>query len=89
MFVKEFLPKYPNSSFRMMTPGGYVNLTLDQAKGLLSGECVKAHPGDPEHAIELDVEELLLESVESVNWENNICYMMTGYLKDADREGKG
>lgn len=86
MLVKEFLPKYPNSSFRMMTPGGYVNLTPDQAKGLLSGECVKAHPGNPKFAIELDAEELLQESVESVNWENNICYMMTGYPEETEQE---
>lgn len=86
MLVKEFLPKYPNSSFRMMTPGGYVDLTPDQAKGLLSGECVKAHPGDPNHAIELDAEELLLEPVESVDWENDICYMMTGYPGETEQE---
>lgn len=86
MLVKEFLPKYPNSSFRMMTPGGYVDLTPDQAKGILSGECVKAHPGNPKHAIELDAEELLQESVESVNWENDICYMMTGYLEETEPE---
>lgn len=86
MLVKEFLPKYPNSSFQMMTPGGYVNLTPDQAKGLLSGECVKAHPGNPKFAIELDAEELLLESEESFNWENNICYMMTGYPKETEQE---
>ena len=89
MLVKEFLPKYPNSSFRMMTPGGYVGLTPDQAKGLLSGECVKAHPGNPKFAIELDAEELLLEPVESVNWEDEICYMMTRYPEETEQEKSG
>lgn len=86
MLVKEFLPKYPNSSFRMMTPGGYVDLTPDQARGLLSGNRVKSHPGNPKYAIELDAEELLRESVESVNWKDNICYMMTGYPEETEPE---
>lgn len=79
MLVKEFIQKYPDSSFRMMTPGGYVDLTPEQAKGLLAGERVKAHPGDPECSMELDAEELLWEPVESTNWEGNICHMITGY----------
>lgn len=89
MLVKAFIQKHPDSSFRMMTPGGFVDLTPDQAKGLLAGERVKAHPGEPECSMELDAEELLREPVESVNWEGNICHMMTGYPEDADREENG
>ncbi len=31
MLVRNFLGKYPDSSFHMMTPGGYVDLILEQS----------------------------------------------------------
>lgn len=87
MLVRNFLEKYPDSGFHMMTPCGYVDLTPEQAKGLLSGEGVKAHPGTPEYGVEMEAEELLSQKVENVRWENGACYMMTGYL--AAQEGQG
>ncbi len=87
MLVRKFLEKYPDSAFHMMTPGGYVDLTPEQAKGLLNGEGVKAHPGNPEYGVGMEAEELLSQKVENVRWENGACYMMTGY--QTAQEGQG
>ena len=37
MNVREFIKKYPENDFDMMTPGGFVYLTAEQAKELLAG----------------------------------------------------
>lgn len=78
MLLREFMKKYPDDSFDMMTPGGYVFLTPEQAKGLLDGKSVMAHPGDPACAMTVDAEELLSEPVESARWENHVCHMLMG-----------
>lgn len=89
MLVEDFIRKYPDSSFRMMTPGGFVELTPEQANALLAGERVRAQPGDSECAMEIDARELLQESVESVNWENGVCHMMTGSPQEPEQEERG
>ena len=86
MLVRKFLEKYPNSGFHMMTPGGFVDLTPEQAKALLSGEGVKAHPGVAGCDVEVEAEELLNEKVHSVNWKDGAYYLMTDY---ASREEQG
>lgn len=88
MLVRNFLEKYPDRSFHMMTPGGYVDLTPEQAKGLLRGECVKAHPGTPEYGVEMEAEEILSQKVENVRWENGTCYMMTDYRTAQEEQGE-
>lgn len=60
MLVKDFLKKYPNDNFQMMTPGGYVDLSPQQAKELLAGKPVAAHPGESGCKMMLDAEELLM-----------------------------
>lgn len=37
MTVREFIIKYPEDTFDMMTPGGFVFLTPEQTKSLLTG----------------------------------------------------
>lgn len=78
MLLKDFIRKNPNDSFDMMTPGGFVFLTPEQAKDLLAGKSVMGHPGDPAYAMRIDAEELLCQPVESAHWENHVCHMMTG-----------
>ena len=78
MLVKDFIKRYPNDSFDMMTPGGFVFLTPEQAKDLLAGKSVMGHPGDPEYAMRIDAEELLSDPVCSARWKNHVCHMMTG-----------
>ncbi len=86
MLVKDFLKKYPNDNFQMMTPGGYVDLSSQQAKELLDGKPVTAHPGVSDCGIEVDAKELLMESVLSANWRHGICYMMTDYLQKSESQ---
>ena len=91
MNVQDFIRKYRGCSFDMMTPGGFVYLTAEQAEELLAGKDVKANPGDPEYAMPLDAEILLSERVLTANWEKGVCHMMTEYMKESEdhKEGKG
>ena len=84
MNVRDFIKKYPDCSFDMMTPGGFVYLTAKQAKELLAGRDVRADPGDPEYAVPLDAEILLSEQVLTANWEKDVCHMMTDYMKEPE-----
>ena len=91
MNVRDFIRKYPGCSFDMMTPGGFVYLTAEQAKELLAGGGVKADPGVPEYAVPLDAEILLTERVLTANWDKDVCHMMTDYMKESEehKEVKG
>ena len=66
MLVRNLLEKYPDSAFHMMTPGGFVDLSPEQARELLKGESVKAHPGVSGCDMEMDAEELLNERVDTM-----------------------
>ena len=59
MLVKDFLKKYPNDNFQMMTPGGYVDLSPQQAKELLAGKPVASHPGESVCKMMLDADEII------------------------------
>ena len=85
MNVKDFIRKYPDCNFDMMTPGGFVYLTAEQAKALLVGGNVKADPGDPEYAMPLDAEILLSERVLTANWDKDVCHMMTDYMQESEK----
>ena len=84
MNVREFIKKYPENDFDMMTPGGFVYLTAEQAKELLAGGNVKADPCDPAYAIELDASLLLSERVLTAKWKGRLCHMMTDYMKESE-----
>lgn len=84
MLVKDFLKKYSNDNFQMMTPDGYVDLSAQQAKELLRGKSVAAHPGVSGCEMMIDAEELLKESVLSANWRHGTCYMMTDFSQEAE-----
>ena len=60
--VGELLRRYVSrrKEFHFMTPSGYVDLTAQEAAKVLAGEMKpKGHPGNPEYAVELEVQELL------------------------------
>ncbi len=88
MLVRNLLEKYPDSSFHMMTPGGYVDLAPEQAKALLSGEGVKAHPGVSGYDMEMDAEELLNERVHSIRLEKGAFYLITDYVSEQEGQGE-
>lgn len=84
MLVKELLKNYPDSSFQMMTPGGFADLMPDQTKKLIDGGCLEVHPGTPEYRSTLDAADLLCQQVESVEWRNGVCYVLTGYSQKSE-----
>lgn len=88
MLVRNLLEKYPDSAFHMMTPGGYVDLTPEQAKALLKGEDVKAHPGVSGYDMGMDAEEVLNERVHSVRLENGAFYLITDYVSGQEEQGE-
>ena len=60
--VGELLRRYVSrrKEFHFMTPSGYVDLTAQEAEKILAGEMKpKGHPGNPEYAVELEIQELL------------------------------
>ena len=60
--VGELLRRYIPSGkeFHFMTPAGYVDLAAQDAEKILAGEMKpKGHPGNPEYAVEMEIQELL------------------------------
>lgn len=60
--VGELLRRYVShrKEFHFMTPAGYVDLMAQDAEKILAGEMKpKGHPGNPEYAVEMEVQELL------------------------------
>lgn len=88
MLVRNLLEKYPDSSFHMMTPGGYVDLAPEQVKGLLKGESVKAHPGAAGYDMEMEAGELLNEKVHSARWTEGGFYLVTDYVSGQEEQGE-
>ena len=49
--VQDFIAAHPGEAFHLMTPGGYVDLTVAQAAELLTGQSMSGHPGCPSSVI--------------------------------------
>lgn len=79
MIVQEMLIKYPQASFDMMTPGGFVFLTPEAARELLSGKSVIGHPGVSESARVVTADELLNQEVFSSEYSNNVWHMLSDF----------
>ena len=78
MIVQEMLIKYPQASFDMMTPGGFVFLTPEAAKELLSGKSVTGHPGVSDSAM-VTADELLNQEVISSNYSDNVWHILSDF----------
>lgn len=79
MIVQQMLIKYPQAAFDLMTPGGYVFLTPEAAKELLSGKSVTGHPGVSESARVIAADELLNQEVISSNYSNNVWHILSDF----------
>ena len=79
MIVQEMLIKYPQASFDMMTPGGFVFLTPEAARELLSGKSVIGHPGVSESARVVTADELLNQEVFSSEYSNNVWHILSNF----------
>ncbi len=84
--VREFIEQHPNVSFDMMTPGGFVYLTPEKAKLLLSGQSVKGHPGDIEYAMEITADELLKQEVIRANFNSDVWHMLSEDIREMEQE---
>lgn len=63
MTVRELIQEYPDHTFSLMTPGGYVDLTPEMSQKLLQGEPVNPHLGWPGTHYEVPAEEILTQEV--------------------------
>ena len=79
MIVQQMLIKYPQASFDMMTPGGFVFLTPEAARELLSGKSVIGHPGVSESARVVTADELLNQEVFSSEYSNNVWHILSDF----------
>lgn len=84
--VREFIERHSNAAFDMMTPGGYVYLTPEQAKLLLSGQRVQGHPGDPEYAVKITAEELLNQQVVNANFSGGAWHLLSDAVHEMEQE---
>jgi len=82
VIVREFIEWHPNVSFEMMTPCGFVYLTPEKAKVLLSGQNVKGHPGDIEYAMEITAEELLNQEVIRASFSGDVWRVLSGEIRE-------
>lgn len=77
--VEEFLSAHPGDAFHLMTPGGYVDLSSEQAAGLLVGKSVSGHPGCPGYDREVTAEELLPQIIGSCSRQDGAWYLISDY----------
>lgn len=86
MTVRDFINKYPDATLDMMTPYGYVCLTPEKAKALLEGGDVSGHPGVPGASMPIEAEELLGQTVENVNKDNEgVLHVLTSNGPDTGK----
>ncbi len=82
--VREFIERHPNAAFDMMTPYGFVYLTPEKAKLLLSGQNVKGHPGKIEYAMEITSDELLNQEVVRANFSGDAWHMLSDVIREQE-----
>ena len=69
--VQDFIAAHPGEAFHLMTPGGYVDLTVAQAAELLTGQSMSGHPGCPGYDREMPAEELLPQVIANCNYHHS------------------
>ena len=77
--VRNFLIEHKDGTFSMMTPCGYVFLTEAQAEKLLDGHSISSNPGVSGCAGEISADEILSQTVKSVNLQNGVWYLLTEF----------
>lgn len=84
--VREFISRHPGVAIDMMTPGGFVYLTPEDAQLLLSGQNVKGHLGDYEYTMEITAEELLDQKVHNASFSEGTWRILSVYIREAEQE---
>ncbi|WP_166083225.1 DUF3848 domain-containing protein [Erysipelothrix anatis] len=83
--VREFISQHPDTVINIMAPGGYVFLTSEWAKLLLSGQSVQGNPGHPEYAMEITAEELLNQEVLEANFSDGTWNLLSGHIRKQEQ----
>ena len=78
MLVKDFLRKYSEDSFELMTQKGYIVLPSHQAQDLLDNTLIaQKSPKNLVGTTAITAEDLLEQQVVNARWEKGVCYVMT------------
>lgn len=84
--VRELLELYPDDSFDIMTPGGFVYLTPEKAREMLSGKSTMGHPGCSGCGIEVSAEELLPQKIQSPSYENGTWHFLSYFEPEMEQQ---
>ena len=77
--VQDFIAAHPGEAFHLMTPGGYVDLTVAQAAELLTGQSMSGHPGCPGYDRDMPAEELLPQVIANCNYHEGAWYIISDH----------
>lgn len=84
--VRELLELYPDDSFDMMTPGGFVYLTPEKAHDLLAGKSTIGNPGCSGCDMEVTAEELLPQRIQSPSYENGTWHFLSYFEPEMEQQ---
>ncbi len=87
MTVKELLSKNPDTGISIFSPCGYIDLSAEKARELLSGSPVSANPGDIEFAMKTEADEILGQVVLSGQLENGVWYVTADWPEPEIEQG--
>lgn len=77
--VKDLLTQAPGSGLDMLTPDGYVQLTPDQAKQLLTGNPVQTHAGAQGTEMQTEADMILCQQVLRGGMKDGVWQVQTDY----------
>lgn len=83
--VRDFIESHPCANLEIMSPGGYLCLTPEKAKMLLSGQSVVGNAGHPDYAMEVTAEEILNQKVSDANFSGGTWYMLSVCIQEAEQ----
>ena len=75
----DFFKAHPGYSFDLFTPCGYIFLTPDRVTHLLNDGSVAGHPGDPDLAMTIPAQQLVVQYVFGIPCapQNKVFHIMT------------
>lgn len=87
MTVKELLLKNPDAGISIFSSSGYIDLTPEMVKELLTGSPVYASPGDNEYTAKMDADGILSQVVLGGQLENGVWNVMADWPEPEMEQG--
>lgn len=87
MTVKELLLKNPGTGISIFSSSGYIDLTPEMVKELLTGAPVYASPGDNEYTAKIDADGILSQVVLGGQLENGVWNVMADWPEPEMEQG--